>query len=110
MCPGVINMRAQLGGRRGPKAIEPKASQWYRAERKRVAPGRGSPALCGGRRPGAARCSEVYLAALAAVLLLAACAGPFNQVTPCVINCAVTLNGSPATAQQPASVTVHRQP
>lgn len=48
--------------------------------------------------------------ALAAALLLSACAGPFNQVTPCVINCAVTLNGNPATAPQPSSVTVHRLP
>lgn len=37
---------------------------------------------------------------------LVGCAGPFNQVTPCVINCAVTLQGNPATAQQPAIDTV----
>lgn len=36
--------------------------------------------------------------ALAVATLTAGCAGPFNQVTPCVINCAVTLQGSPATA------------
>lgn len=40
----------------------------------------------------------------AAVLLLTGCAGPFNQVTPCVINCAVTLTGNPATAPVPVAV------
>lgn len=52
----------------------------------------------------------------ATLLLISGCAGPFNQVTPCLINCAVTLNGSPATAPttivQPAptqaGVTVRR--
>lgn len=46
--------------------------------------------------------------AILAAFLLGGCAGPFNQVTPCVINCAVTLQGSPATAQQPAPVVVER--
>lgn len=41
---------------------------------------------------------------LLAAFCLGGCAGPFNQVTPCVINCAVTLQGSPATAQQPAEI------
>lgn len=45
-----------------------------------------------------------------AAFLLSGCAGPFNQVTPCVINCAVTLQGSPATAQQPAPVVIERKP
>lgn len=33
-----------------------------------------------------------------AALFCCGCAGPFNQVTPCIVNCAVTLNGSPAVA------------
>lgn len=50
-------------------------------------------------------CRGVISAAVAA--LLTGCAGPFNQVTPCVINCAVTLQGSPATASPvPAPSTV----
>lgn len=39
-------------------------------------------------------------------LFTTGCAGPFNQVTPCIVNCAVTLTGNPATAPQPASVMV----
>lgn len=37
------------------------------------------------------------------IIALYGCAGPFNQVQPCLLNCAVTLNGSPATAPQPAT-------
>lgn len=39
-------------------------------------------------------------------ILLTSCAGPFNQVQPCLVNCAVTLTGNPATAPVPASETV----
>lgn len=56
------------------------------------------------------RCNSAARCALLAAFLLGGCAGPFNQVTPCVINCAVTLQGSPATAQQPAPVVVERKP
>lgn len=50
-----------------------------------------------------AMCRGAIKAALVAATVTG-CAGPFNQVTPCIINCAVTLQGSPATAPQPAHV------
>lgn len=46
-------------------------------------------------------------AMLSIFLFTTGCAGPFNQVTPCIVNCAVTLTGNPATAPQPASETLH---
>lgn len=53
------------------------------------------------------RCRSWLARAIAlASLFLSGCAGPFNQVTPCIVNCAVTLNGSPATAPAPAGAVV----
>ena len=40
----------------------------------------------------------------AIAVCLTGCASPFNQVQPCVLNCAVTLTGNPATAPVPVTV------
>lgn len=64
------------------------------------------------RMLGPLRALAFALGATGGPIFLSSCAGPFNQVTPCLLNCAVTLNGSPAVAPAvvpaPAVVEVKR--
>ena len=52
---------------------------------------------------GLARASITTASIAVASIAMSSCAGPFNQVSPCVVNCSITLQGSPATSPQPAT-------